>query len=86
VTSVDDRWSARWAAVLAHYQRRGRWPSRRQAEPEVAPLARWIAEQRARHKRGVLDPGREQIMRAAGFDFIPRKTTYSREYPAELIE
>ena len=27
-----------------------------------------------------------QIMRAAGFDFTPRKRTYPREYPAELIE
>jgi hypothetical protein len=52
----------------------------------VGLLAGWIAAQRAQRKRGVLDPGREQIMRAAGFDFVPRKTTYPREYPAELIE
>jgi hypothetical protein len=49
-------------------------------------LSKWIATQRRWQKRGTLRPEREQLMRAAGFDFSPRSGPYPREFPASLVE
>jgi hypothetical protein len=86
MSPFEERWAARWAEVLTHHERTGRWPSMRKGEPELRILSAWMAMQRRRQKQGRLEPERERIMREAGFDFNPANLPYPREYPASLIE
>jgi hypothetical protein len=67
----EERWQRQWAAVIAHKQATGYWPTIRQDEPELAPLSHWIRFQRVQRRRGRLPADREAALLAAGLDFDP---------------
>jgi len=62
---------ARWATMLAAHQQfwaeHGFAPRRRSSDPAEVAIGRWVAQQRALHSRGQLQPARAARLRHAAF-------------------
>ncbi len=63
----DTRWEAMLERHQAFWADNGRSPQRRASDADEVTIGRWVAHQRARHRRGTLPPERERRLRAARF-------------------
>jgi hypothetical protein len=63
----ERNWQRRWAAVAAHRDRTGRWPTASDPDREVSVLGRWLATQRRAYRENRLSTSRVVTLTAAGF-------------------
>ncbi|WJY00407.1 helicase associated domain-containing protein [Curtobacterium sp. 458] len=65
---------ARWEEMLQRHQQfwadNGRAPQRRALDGDEVSIGRWVAHQRARHRRGALPGDREQQLRRARYRIL----------------